>query len=148
MGDTIWVDVQGRRKDDLPRDNSIMLRLKDELDQLSDELSVPRLTQFHDDSELRAAYADLMEQPAGDANAVQTNRTNNARESWFDPMPALRAVRKLHDHLEQASGELAFSEDRGRQHWRTTLLSELKNCQLTLEKAASEGRRFRFLIVP
>jgi hypothetical protein len=148
MGDTIWVDVQGRRKDDLPRDNSIMLRLKAELDQLSDELSVPRLTQFYDDSELRAAYADLMEQPAGDADAIKTTRMNNARESWFDPMPALRAVRNLHDHLEHDSEELAFPEDRRRRHWRTTILSELKDCQLTLEKAASEGCRFRFLIVP
>jgi len=40
MGDTIWVDVQGRNKGDLPRDNSIMLRLKDELDRLADRLHV------------------------------------------------------------------------------------------------------------
>lgn len=144
MGDTIWVDVQGRRKDDLPRDNSIMLRLKAELDQLSDQLSVPRLSQFYDYSELQAAYADLIEQ----AKAVNPATTETAKESWFDPTPALSAIRKLNDHLERHSEELAFPEDRKRRHWRTILLSELKDCQSTLEKAASQGHRFRFLIMP
>ena len=58
MGDTIWVDVQGRAKDDLPHDNSIMLRLKNELDRLSDKLGVPKLSDFYDYSELAAQFAE------------------------------------------------------------------------------------------
>lgn len=146
MGDTIWVDVHGRKKDELPRDNSIMLRLKSELDELSDQLSVPRLSQFYDDSELRAAYADHIEGSEGDSCAAKAAET--ATEPWFDPTPALNAVRQLNDHLRRHPEELAFPEDRKRQHWRTTLLSELKDCESTLEKAASQGRRLRLLIVP
>ncbi len=42
MGDTIWVDTQGRGKDELPSDNSIMLRFREELDNLSDKLRVSK----------------------------------------------------------------------------------------------------------
>ena len=148
MGDTIWVDVQGRRKDDLPRDNSIMLRLKAELDELSDKLGVSRLSQFYDDSELRATYADLIEEPQGDTHTTKDLETTTATAQWFDPTSALSAVRQLHDHLQRNSDALALPADRGRRHWRGTLLGELKNCELTLEKVAAQGRRFRFLIVP
>ena len=146
MGNTIWVDVQGRREDELPRDNSIMLRLKAELDRLSDELSVPKLSQFYDDSELRAAYGDLIEQPDEGANAAKAIRAPKA--GWFDPAPALSAVRKIQEYLGRHDEELAFAEDRRRRHWRATLLNELKDCQSTLEVALSRGRQFRFLIVP
>lgn len=148
MGDTIWVDVQGRKKDELPRDNSIMLRLKSELDELSGRLSVPRLTQFYDDSELRAAYADLIEEPEGDSHVAKAAKKETATQFWFDPTPALTAVHQHIDHLERHPEELAFPGDRRRQHWRTTLLSELKDCESTLEKTASQDRLFRLLIVP
>ena len=41
MGNTIWVDVRGRKKDEIPRDNSIMLRPKSEL-RLTDRESQSR----------------------------------------------------------------------------------------------------------
>ena len=47
MGYAIWVDVQGRAEGDLPQDISIMLRLKHELDALSEKLRVPKLTDFY-----------------------------------------------------------------------------------------------------
>ena len=56
MGDTIWVDVRGRSKDELPHDNSIMLRLKGDLDRLSTKLKVPKLSDFYDYSALEAEY--------------------------------------------------------------------------------------------
>jgi hypothetical protein len=59
MGDTLWVDVCGRSKDDYPQDNSIMLRMKDQLDHLCRKLNVAKLTDFYDWSELAAQYGDL-----------------------------------------------------------------------------------------
>ena len=59
MSDTIWVDVRGRSKDDVPQDNSIMLRLESQLDQLSTKLNVPKLSEFYDYSELESMYGDF-----------------------------------------------------------------------------------------
>src|SRR6478672_6638147 len=95
MGDTIWVDVQGRAKDDLPQDNSIMLRLKDELDRLSDKLGVPKLSDFHDYSALAAQFAEEMD------DGVEADDKARPGEMWFDPTQALTAVRAIHNHLTQ-----------------------------------------------
>jgi hypothetical protein len=138
MGDTIWVDMQGRSKEELPSDNSIMLQLKDDLDGLSDKLRVPKLSEFYDYSELEAQYADLAEESDPD----------EPRGTWFDPAPALSAVRAIHDHLTQHPEDLALANNPRRSHWPAYLMNELMNCQNTLDLALSRGRQFRFLIVP
>ncbi len=145
MGDTIWVDVQGRNKGDLPRDNSIMLRLKDELDRLADRLHVTRLSQFYDYSELEAQYADLVEDAGITDKAANNGETGG---SWFEPGQALATVRAIHDRLAQHPEDLGFTPDRRRSHWPVNLMEELKDCQATLETASSRGHKFRFLIVP
>jgi hypothetical protein len=142
MGDTIWVDVQGRAKDDLPHDNSIMLRLKDELDRLSDKLGVPKLSDFHDYSVLAAQFAEEM------GDGVETDDKVRPGEMWFDPTQALAAVRAIHNHLTQKPEDLGFEGESSRRHWPGNLMKELQNCQTVLEKAVSQGRQFRFLIVP
>ena|SRR6185312_4950856 len=77
MGHTIWVDIQGREKDKVPDDNSIMLRLAEQLDRLADKLHVAKLTQFYDYSALEAEYADLFEEqiPPGKGPAWQNGRS-------------------------------------------------------------------------
>jgi hypothetical protein len=148
VGDTIWVDVQGRSKGELPRDNSIMLRLKDELDSLSDRLQVSKLSQFYDYSELKAQFADFVERPdpsSSDADVVDGEVSTG---DWFDPSPALTAVRTIRDHLQRHPENLAVPSNPRRRHWLPTLMEELKECQYTLEAAVSLGRQFRFLIVP
>jgi len=142
MGDTIWVDVQGRAKDDLPHDNSIMLRLKDELDRLSDKLGVPKLSNFYDYSVLAAQFAEEMDD-GGDAEGKA-----RPKEMWFDPTQALAAVRTIHNHLTQNRDDLGFKAEPSGRHWPANLMKELQNCQTVLEKTLSQGRQFRFLIVP
>ena len=146
MGHTIWVDVQGRGKGELPRDNSIMLRLKDELDRLADKLQVAKLSQFYDYSVLEEEYADVAEE-AGLMDAVKATSSGKHGGAWFEAGPALAAVRTIHDHLLQHPEDLGFKADRGRSHWPDHLMDELKSCRATLEAALSGGRKFRFLIV-
>jgi hypothetical protein len=146
MGQTIWVDIEGREKGELPDDNSIMLRLAEQLDKLADKLHVTKLTQFHDYSALSAEYADLSEEeiPHGKDNDPHGKAADGA---WFDPQGALISVRTLCDHLTQHPEDLGFVPDAGQRHWPATLIQELKRCQAVLQDAAAHGRLFRFLIV-
>lgn len=141
MGDTIWVDVEGRPNGELPSDHSLMLRLKDDLDALCRELGVMPLSSFYDYSELVANYAPEYAGTAGSDNF-------QSPESWFDPAPALRAVQVISGFLSQNPEKLDFSDDPGKRHWRTALSKQLRDCEGTLEDACSKGRKFRFLIVP
>jgi|SRR6185437_8205864 hypothetical protein len=145
MGHTIWVDIQGREKDKVPDDNSIMLRLAEQLDRLADKLHVAKLTQFYDYSALEAEYADLFEEqiPPGKGNYPH-GKTGGA---WFDPQDALMSVRTFCDHLTQYPEDLGFVPAAGQRHWPATLIQELKGCQAMLEDAAARRRRFRLLIV-
>jgi hypothetical protein len=138
MSDTIWVDVRGRSKDDIPQDNSILLRMKDQLDRLAKKLKVPNLSDFYDYSELEAQYSDLDD---------DEGESEESRGTWFDPGQALAAVRAIHDHLVQHPEDLMFKSDAPRAHWPERLMNELKHCQNVLENAVSHGRQFRFLIV-
>lgn len=145
MGHTIWVDIEGREKGKLPDDNSIMLRLAEQLDRLSDKLHVTKLTQFYDYSALAAEYADLSEEiPPGKGNDPHGKAAGGA---WFDPQDALVPVTALCDHLTQHPEDFGFVPDAGQRHWPATLIRELKRCQAVLQDAAAHGRRFRFLIV-
>jgi hypothetical protein len=149
MGYAIWVDVQGRAEDDLPQDIAIMLLLKRELDALSEKLRVPRLTEFYDYSALEEAYAGLMDEDEAveDSDSGEASGGGQSKGSWFDPAPALAAVRALHDHLVEHPGDLPFKPDASRRHWPADLMKELQHCQAVLEEAASRGRQFRFLIM-
>jgi hypothetical protein len=148
MGHTIWVEVHGRSGDDPARDNSIMLRLQDQLDALATKLGVPKLSEFYDYSELEAAYGDL----GGDEDEAEVddppdNHGQNAGD-WFEPGPALAAVQALEDHLAQHPEALGFVPDRSRAHWPVALKEELRHCRSVLEDAVSRGQQLRFLIVP
>ena len=133
MGDTIWVDVEGRTQDEELSDNSIMLRLKDDLDALSQALGVAKLSDFYDYSELAAQYG-----AAGDSQAG----------CWFEAGPALEAVRAIAGYLSQRPDAMDFSHKSGRSHWPQTVIRELNHCDTMLERAVSQRRKFRFLIVP
>jgi hypothetical protein len=142
MGDTIWVDVGDRRKGDLPRDSSIMLRLERHLDRLSARLNVPKLSAFYDYSELEAAYEDFEEDDLSQAES------GLPCGGWYDPGPALMAVRALYAHLQEHPEDLGFRPDPSRSHWPYLLMEELRDCLAVLEGAAARGQQFRLLIVP
>jgi hypothetical protein len=124
MGDTIWVDVEGRGPGELPADNSIILRLEKHLAKLSSKLNVPKLADFY-------AY----------------ERGWFQKRRWFDPGNALTAINALHNHLEQSPGDLGFEPDASREHWPEMLIKELLECRRALENAVANGKKFRFLIV-
>jgi hypothetical protein len=145
MGHTIWVDVRGRSEDDVPADNSIMQRLQSELDRLSTKLNVPKLSEFYDFSELEAYYGDF---EGGEEDDGPLAEGSPSEGSWYDPEPALKAVRAIHDHLLQHPEDLGFQPDPSRAHWPDGLMGELQDCLAALEDAAVRGQQFRFLIVP
>lgn len=95
LSDTIWVDVEGRGSDQLPGDHSIMHRLRRELDDLCAELGVVALSGFYD-------YSALADQHGQD--------TDRHSKSWFDPVPALQAIRAISDYLELHPERLDFQE--------------------------------------
>jgi hypothetical protein len=160
MGHTIWVDVQGRADRELPPDNSIMLRLAEQLDKLSTTLGVPKLSTFHDYSVLEDEYGDLGElgeddesdgdegEDAGSEATSADTDGGESRGSWFDPAVALAAVRAIREHLARHPEDLGFEPGRSQAHWPAELMKELIHVDAVLEDAASRNKKFRFLIVP
>jgi hypothetical protein len=143
VGNTIWVDVEGRPDDKLPPDNSIMLRLMEQLDELSDRLRVAKLSEFFDYSVIEAEYADELPDLE-----VSSRDVSDSSGTWFDPGRALEAVRAIHDRLSADFAALAWEPDRSRDHWPEALMQELNHCRTMLEDAGERGRKFRFLVVP
>jgi hypothetical protein len=142
VGHTIWVDVEGRAKSDISElsDNSIMLALEKKLDAICKKIGVARLSEFYDHSALQESYADLLEE-AGIELEEPTPQ-------WFDPVPALAAVRAIQDHLKQHPEVIGIkANDVSRAHWPKDLTKELKHCRSRLQGAIAKKKRFRFLIV-
>ena len=155
MGDTIWVDVQGRAKNDLPSDNSIMLRLEKELERLSDKLGVARLTQFYDYSLIERQFAEIAAQTEGNGiddwdedDGEEDQEEDDERGMWFEPARALAAVTAIRKHLARHPSDLGFEPDASTNHWLDHLMDELDECRRVLRVAVSKGKKFRFLIVP
>lgn len=143
MGNTIWVDVEGRSQEHLPPDNSIMLRLMDQLDELSDRLKVAKLSEFFDYSVLEAEYGEEL----GDLES-SLDETSDSSGTWFDPGRPLEAVRAIHHRLSADFTALGWMPDRSREHWPAELMEELRHCRAVLEQALARERKFRLLIVP
>ena len=141
VGNTIWVEVEGRSKDDLPPDSSITLRLIKQLDELSDRLNVAKLSEFFDYSVVEDEFTEELaelERAAADENKSSV--------TWFDPARPLEAVRALHDQLSADFTALRWVPDRSRNHWPAALVDELKRCRRTLEEAQERRQQCRLLI--
>jgi hypothetical protein len=149
MGHTIWVDVQGRAEDDVPSDNSIMLRLEEQLERLAEKLGVSKLSSFYDYSVLEDELAEFVEDAGRDnEHAPEVAGEARSRGQWFDPSAALAAVRAIRQHLLRHPADLDFTPNASRSHWPADLMDELAHVQSVLEAAASQNKRFRLLIVP
>jgi hypothetical protein len=157
MGHTIWVEVHGRPLKDTADDSGIMHRLMDNLDALAGKLSVRKLSDFYDYSELEEAYGEFDEE--GDADSDDSGgeeerdtepslEERQAKGEWFDSTEGLKAVRALRQHLSERFEDLGFTPDSSTDHWPKRLMDELRTSQAILEEAAAKGRRFRLLIVP
>ena len=116
MGDTIWVDVEGRAEDDLPSDSSIMLRLEKYLDILAAKLGVARLTTFYDYSALDDEFGDLVEDEGGDGDGGAPSDNPESPGAWFDSAEAIAAVRAIASTWLGSLTTLCSSQTR---RWRT-----------------------------
>jgi len=138
MSDTIWLEVtDGEEKSGGERDNSIMLKLAQELDALAERLDVPKLSSFYDNSALADAYAGEIE---GDFPPVES--------VWFEAAAGRRVVDAVLAELRRNGAAVRFPREPSRSHWPSALLDELEYCQASLVRAEQRRLRFHLLIVP
>ncbi len=139
MSDTIWLEVfDGTDKTGGDRDNSMILRLGDELAAVATRLGVPKLSTFYDSSALADAYASEFE----DAELPPVEPV------WFDAADGLQAVAALLEAVRGGSMQARLKLDATRSRWSEMLLEELQYCHGALSHAAERGQRFHFLVVP
>ncbi len=139
MSDTIWLEIlDGGEKTCGDRDNSIMLRLGEELGALAQELGAPKLSQFYDSSALAEAYGEEFEDAA----------LPPVDPAWFDAADGLQTVGALLGALREGEVQARLGLDATRSHWLEMLREELEYCRDALSKAAERGLRFHLLIVP
>lgn len=140
MGDTIWLEVtDGRTKEGGDRDNSIMLRLDEELDTLAARLGVAKLSSFYDNSALAEALAEEFEDPER-AGALSP-------DVWFEAEEGHRTLTALVKELRERPNSLGFVPDSSRSHWPQALMEDLEYCLSGLTQALAQGRKFHLLIV-
>lgn len=174
MGNTIWVQVQGRPTSETASDSSIMHRLMDNLDALAEKLHVRKLSEFYDYSALNAAFAESDEEAdeesddideedqdiaeddsedfdddgQGDEEEAQSMQDRDSKGEWFDSEEGLKSIRSLTQHLKNHFEELGFVPDRSMSHWPADLIDEMIRSTAIIEEAAAKKQRFRLLIVP
>jgi hypothetical protein len=152
MGDTLWIELKDTRTSPgSGEDNSIMLRLQGRLDRLSERLEVAKLSDFIDGSEMAAECMEWLRQDA-EAGLVPDAELPEPDPAvfeprWFDPVPALAAVRALVEHLERHPDDLRFHPDASRAHWPGMLMEELRGCESALADAVARGQPFHFRLV-
>jgi hypothetical protein len=152
MGDTLWIEVK-----DTPHcpgsgeDNSIILRLQGRLDRLSGQLGVAKLSEFVDESGMAAECLEWLRQDAEEGLLPDAEVPDPDpavfEPRWFDPGPALAAVRAIVAHLETHPEDLRFHPDASRAHWPGLLMEELRGCEAALAEAVARGRPFHLRLV-
>jgi hypothetical protein len=113
---------------------SVLHRLEEPLDALSEKLGVAKLSSFYDYSELEKAHDP-------DTQAIR-------EPQWFDSAEGLQAVRRLRSVLQADFAALGWVPQTSADHWSRQLLDELFWCEEVLEKAHTKRREFRLLVVP
>ena len=152
MGDTLWIEVKDTgTSPGSGDDHSILLQLQGHLDRLSGRLGVAKLGEFVDSSDMAAECLRWL-QPAAEEGLDPDADLPDPAESevepqWFDPGPALAAVRALVAHLEQHPDDLGFHPDASRAHWPGMLMEELQGCAVALAEAVAVGQPFHFRLV-
>ncbi len=97
---------------------------------------------------MEAAYGDFGDEDEDESHVPAPGGADPPSGEWYDPGPALSAVRAIRDHLAEHPADLGFRPDASRAHWPADLMDELSDCVSALEGAAARGHQFRFLIVP
>jgi hypothetical protein len=128
VGNTIWIDVQGRSGAETHEDLAILHALSTPLDALATALGVTAPSAFYD-------YAALL--PVED----------DARPSWFDATRGLESMAALQKALGEDFRRLCWTPDASQEHWKESLMNELSFCERILAEASRDARPFRLMIV-
>jgi len=162
MGDTIWIEAQGRAGRETHNDMSVLLRLDKYLDVLAEKLGVAKLTEFYDygamaddfDDDDADGGKDDDEIDESDGDEEDDDSEEEERDDvqltgrvWFDSAKGLETVKTLREHLEKDFDALNWKPDESRRHFPRSLLEDLQFCQTILDEAVANGRKFHLLIV-
>jgi hypothetical protein len=158
MGDTIWVEIDGRPLEETGTDLSFLLRAIESLDELAVRLGVAKPGGFLDYTELEREAESIINPPEDVDEAME--EVDEAPESvarreavgaWFDAPAGLATVRALRRHLEAHPNAARIDlpgSDEDKERYRSELMEDLRTCERLVGEAAAEGRRFRLLVVP
>ena len=134
MSDTIWV----RRKSKVGTDDSgddfdhsLFCEYAEELDNLAEALSVAKLSDYFDTTDLQF---NLSEEDLPESWIVEN-------EQWFEAGAALIALNKIIESLK--ASELKWIEEDA----KAELLEELEDCETKVAMAKEENDLFHFCIV-
>lgn len=130
MGNTIWVLARSRREQGDDYDHSFFYAHADQLDALSEEIGVRKLSDFFDWSDFKFNNSDEPQKESWIAE----------HETWHSPRDALPSLTAIIRHLKcnDISIDLQSLEE---------LLQELEDCLSKLQDAQAKNDTFQFCIV-
>ncbi len=137
MGMTIWVNYlkDGRVSSD-EADKSAMYRHVDKLDKLCAKLSVRKLSEFLDTTDLEANMSDA---PLEEGSSWELMAK---RGRWFHPDEGLKIVSALIEQLEKEPIRFGLLSDNYSQ-----VLEDMRECRASIVKAKDAGAQFHLCVV-
>lgn len=140
MGMTTWVMIRdGAERYSNEEDHSAMLALREELDSVAKILSVQKLSDFYDYTELNFSY-----RPIDELEESLEETWNNDDAQWFSPQAGMATLRAILNFLAQTPQGLDLSQT----HWTIDcLVDELQDCNTELMQAVEQGYLFHLCIV-
>ncbi len=134
MGDTIWVRRKSKVGTDESGDDfdhSLFCELAEELDSLADSLSVSRLSDYFDTTDLQF---NLSDEDLPESWIVEN-------EQWYPPANTVIALNKIIENLKANDFKWAKGTT------KSELLEELEDCAAKIAAAERDGDLFHFCIV-
>lgn len=141
MGMTLWLQtLDGRTMSDDSDDYSLMYDMAEKLDDVCEELDLPKLTSFFDTTDIEMSgmddYDDDEDQELDDETGLPYGIDDM---QWFDAGTGLNMLQALRDYAEQSWEDL--DEDS-----REILLEELDGC-IDILTDLPEGGQFHLAVI-
>ncbi len=134
MSETIWVRRKSKVGTDESGDDydhSLFSQYAEELDSLADLLSVPKLSDFFDTTDLQFNLAD---EDLPESWIIEN-------EEWYEPSAALPSLHKVIENLK--TKEVSWIKG----NTKSELVEELEDCEAKVTAAELENDQFHFCIV-
>jgi hypothetical protein len=147
MGMTIWVNIRdGATRYSDEEDRSLMFKLRDQLDSIAIALSVQKLSDFYDYTEMKFSYGSMDDLVETEESSDES--WNNDDAQWFSPQVGIASLSEILNYLEQSPQDLDLRE----QTWKIDRLlerlkEELQDCKTELMQAMEKGHLFHFCIL-